>query len=287
MTARCAWLFCGALFAVLQLAGAQSMTVPSTIQAGSAFEIQTTGSGDGVLYIVGPAQLLRKDVKLGSAIAFDAGLLTNAGQYVVILTGGSSTEQRPLEVLPASQPAHLTFLARPSRLPVSLHNGISGAVYIFDAYQNLITKPMTVSFDLTPPSGAAQHRNVTTANGAAWTQLNSTPKEGMSKFVAEAGGVSSKRIIEQVPGDPCGLRMSAQPAGEQLQLKTDPVRDCSGNAVPDGTIVTFTEDYKGTQSTVDVPLKRGIAEVKMPAHPGATITVASGVVLGNEIHWQR
>ena len=287
MITRCALVICGLLFAALQLAAAQSMTLPSTIQAGSAFEIQTTGNGSGILYIVGPAQLLRKDVKLGGAIAFDAGLLTNAGQYVVILTAGSSTEQRPLEVLPANQPAHLTFLARPSRLPVSLHNGISGAVYIFDAYHNLITQPATVSFDLTPPTGAAQHRNVTTADGAAWIQLNSTAKEGMSKFVAQVGGVSSKRIIEQVPGDPCGLRISAQPAGEQLQLKTDPVRDCSGNAVPDGTVVTFTEDYNGTQSTVDVPLKRGIAEVKMPAHPGATISVASGVVLGNEIHWQR
>jgi hypothetical protein len=57
--------------------------------------------------------------------------------------------------------------------------------------------------------------------------------------------------------------------------------------VPDGTIVTFTENYGGTQSTADVPLKQGIAQVELPAHPGATITVASGVVLGNEIHWQK
>lgn len=287
MTSRWALSFCGLLLAMAPLAAAQSMILPQTIQAGSAFQVQTTGSGSAVLYIVGPAQVLKHDVKLGETTSFDAGLLTNAGQYMVILTSGSSTQQQPLVVLPASQSAHLTFLARPSRLPVSLHNGISGAVYVFDAYHNLITQPITVSFDLTPPSGAAQHRNVTTANGAAWIQLNSTAKEGMSKFVAKADGVSSKRIIEQVPGDPCGLRMSAQPVGEQLQLKTDPVRDCSGNAVPDGTIVTFTEDYNGTQSTVDVPLKRGIAEVKMPAHPGATISVASGVVLGNEIHWQR
>lgn len=287
MTARCVWLLCGALVAAVQFAAAQRMTLPPTIQAGSAFQIQTTGSGNGVLYIVGPAQALQKDVKLGSAVSVDAGVLTNAGQYLVILAGGSSTEQRPLDVLPANQAAHLTFLARPSRLPVSLRNGISGAVYVFDAYHNLITEPITVSFDLTPPSGAAQHRNVTAVNGAAWTQLDSTAREGISQFVAQAGGVSSRRIIEQVPGDPCGLRMSAQPEGEQLQLKTDPVRDCSGNAVPDGTIVTFTEAYQGMQSTVDVPLKRGIAQVKMPAHPGATLSVASGVVLGNEIHWQR
>ena len=64
------------------------------------------------------------------------------------------------------------------------------------------------------------------------------------------------------------------------------MRDCSGNAVPDGTIVTFTETYNGSQATVDVPLKRGIARIEMPAYNGATISVATGVVMGNEIRWE-
>ena len=117
--------------------------------------------------------------------------------------------------------------------------------------------------------------------------MDSTSQQGNSNFVARAGDVSSASIIRQVPGDPCDLKMSAQPSGQQLDLQTDPVRDCSGNAVPDGTIVTFTETYAGGQSTVDVPLKRDIAEVKMPAHNGATFTVASGVVLGNQIRWEK
>ena len=115
--------------------------------------------------------------------------------------------------------------------------------------------------------------------------------EGFAKFEAQVAGVSSTRVVEQVPGTPCGLTMSARPAGNKIELQTNPLRDCSGNtlpAVPDGTVVTFyTENYGGTHSTVDVPLKQGIAQVDLPAHPGATITVASGVVLGNEIHWQK
>jgi hypothetical protein len=94
-------------------------------------------------------------------------------------------------------------------------------------------------------------------------------------------------VVEQVPGDPCKLTLRARPEGQRLALETDPVRDCGGNAVPDGTIVTFTENYNGAQSTVDVPLKHGIAQVEMPAHSGARISVASGVVLGNEIRWER
>ena len=73
--------------------------------------------------------------------------------------------------------------------------------------------------------------------------------------------------------------------GSNIELQTDPLRDCSGNAVPDGTVVTFTETYDGGQSTVDVPLKRGIAQTELPAHDGAKISAATGVVLGNEIHW--
>ena len=105
--------------------------------------------------------------------------------------------------------------------------------------------------------------------------------------MASAGGVSSERVISQVPGDPCGLKMSMKQSGPRVELQTDPVRDCSGNAVPDGTIITFTETYNGDESTVDVPLKRGIAKVEMPFHSGATINIASGIALGNQIHLER
>jgi hypothetical protein len=36
-----------------------------------------------------------------------------------------------------------------------------------------------------------------------------------------------------------------------------------------------------------VPLKRGVAQVDMPAHDGAMLSAASGVVLGNQIRWER
>jgi hypothetical protein len=206
---------------------------------------------------------------------------------VVVLATESSAENGSFDVVPASKPAELSFLAKPSRLPVGLHDGITGAVYLFDAYRNLIDTPTPVSFELSNPSGAVQKRVVTTRDGAAWTVMDSTAQQGIDKFVARMGDISSARVVAQVPGDPCGLKMSARPSGQKVQLATDPVRDCNGNAVPDGTIVTFTEAYNGGQSTVDVPLKRGIAEVEMPAHSGSTISVASGVVLGNQIHWEK
>ncbi len=263
------------------------LTVPQEIQAGSSFTIQTSGSGQGTLLIVGPDQVLKKDVQLGQAVSFAPGTLHNAGHYVVLVSGNGATQAGSMDVLPEASPAEMTFLARPSRLAVGLHQGITGAVYVFDSYRNLITQPTTVSFELNAPNSAPQMRSATTRDGAAWIAMDSSPKEGAAHFVARAGDISSTRVIGQVPGDPCGLKMTATPAGKNVELQTEPVRDCSGNAVPDGTIVTFTENYGGSESTVDVPLKRGIAKVELPAHPGATISVASGVVLGNQIRWGK
>jgi hypothetical protein len=288
MRARCAVLI-AVLAAGTQWLVAQegTLTLPKALEAGKAFSIQSSGSGKATLYIVGLGQVLKRDVQLGETISFPAGSLYSAGQYVTVLTRESSAaESGSFDVVPA-EPADLTFLVRPSRLPVGLHGGITGSAYVFDAYHNLIDKPASVSFELSSPAGEMQKRAVETRNGAAWTEMDSTARQGADKFVARMGDVSSMRIVGQVPGDPCTLKMSAHAVGQQVQLQTEPVRDCSGNAVPDGTIVTFTESYEGAQSTVDVPLKRGIAEVKMPIRPGARISVASGVVLGNELRWEK
>lgn len=264
---------------------AQDLGLPDKIVAGSAFTVQTSGSGQGTLLIVGPGQAIKKDVQLGHSVSIAPGTLYNAGHYTVIVEGGGASQTGSLDVIPESEPAKMSFLARPSRLPVGLRDGITGAVYLFDSYRNLITAPTPVSFQLAAPNSAPVTRSATTRDGSAWIAMDSSPKEGAAHFVARAGDVSTTRIIDQVPGDPCGLKMSAKPAGKEVDLETDPVRDCSGNPVPDGTIVTFTENYHGEESTVDVPLKRGIAKVEMPAYPGATISVASGVVLGNQIRW--
>lgn len=279
-------LLTGAALAAAPLAMAQGgLTVPKTVEAGAAFTIESSGSGQSTLYIVGLEQAIKRDVQLGGTISIPEGTLFHAGRYVVFLAGGSHGSAE-LDVVPAKV-ADVSFLARPSRLAVGMRNGITGAAYVFDAYKNLVTTPTAVSFNLSTPNAAAQNRSVQSKFGAAWIAMDSSPKEGAAHFVVRAGNVSVTRIIGQVPGDPCSLKMSAKPDGKKIALETEPVRDCSGNAVPDGTIVTFNENYSGGQSTVDVPLKRGVAKVEMPAYPGVSISVASGVVLGNQIRWEK
>jgi hypothetical protein len=287
MKSKFTFLLGGLFLAVTELASAQAggLRLPKTVEAGSAVSIEIAGRGQAVLYVVGPGQVLRRDVELGETTIIAPGSLRNAGHYVAVLVGGSTTEDGAFDVIAARTPAVLSFLAKPSRLAVSLHDGISGVVYVFDAFQNLVLTPTPVSFQLSGDGGAVQTRTALTHNGVAFTKMDSAPKEGSAQFVARVGDTASTRVIQQVPGDPCHLRISARQAGQRLLVETDPVRDCSGNALSDGTIITFTETYNGGESTVDVPLKRGVARTDMPAYSGAKISVATGVFIGNEIRW--
>lgn len=269
------------------LAQDAGLTVPKSVEAGSAFSVSASGSGNGTLYIVGFDQVLKKTVQMGEPIDMPAGTLVNAGHYLAILSSASGTQSTSFDVLPSDHPANVSFLAEPSRLPVDLSNGVAGAIYVFDRFRNLIVTPTPVTFQFSTPSGAPETHSVTTKDGAAWTKMSTTAHEGVGDFVAHVGDVSVKRSVHQVAGDPCRLTMNVQPSRLGLQLQTDPVRDCSGNPVPDGTIVTFSESYDGGVSTADVPLKHGIAKAQLPAHRGGVLTVASGVVLGNQIRWEK
>lgn len=258
---------------------------PNKVEAGTAFTVSTSGSGDATLYILGPGDALEHKVQLGEDIAVGTDDLHNAGHYLAILVG-SATVSTQFDVVASHQPASLSFLAKPSRIAVNRPGGVSGVTYLFDVFGNLILKPEEVSFQLSDSTGGSQSRTATSRDGVAWVQMNSAPKAGPAHFQANVAGIHATRVVEQVPGDPCSIHMTARPASaHEVELKTDPVRDCSGNPVPDGTIVSFTENYQGRVSTVDVPLKRSIAQTVLPAINGATISVAAGVVLGNEIRW--
>jgi hypothetical protein len=282
-----ALLLCGCAVLFVPRAWGQSQTLrfPLTVEAGVAFSVPTSGSGTGTLYIAGPGQVLRRKILLGENVAFAPDELHNAGRYLAILISGSARQNAQFDVVPAPQPATLSFLAKPSRLPVNQSKGLSGVAFVFDVFRNLVVLAQQVSFELSDATGRTQSRTATTRNGVAWVNMNSAAKAGPAKFQAVAGNIRERRVIQEVPGDPCALRMSARGTGQKVALETQPVRDCNGNPVPDGTIVTFTETYAGGQSTVDVPLKRGIARAELPARDGAVISVASGVVMGNEIRW--
>jgi len=100
---------------------------------------------------------------------------------------------------------------------------------------------------------------------------------------ASINEVSARRVVQQVASDPCSLRIKGQRTPKGIIVETEPVRDCEGNPVPDGTVVTFTAKSGKDTSTVDAPIKRGIARAQMTATGPVVISAASGVVMGNEL----
>jgi hypothetical protein len=267
----------------LLTSSAQEVRPPQYAVAGHPTTIGTSGEGEGTLYLVGPGQVIKRNVRLGSDVAIAANELGSAGRWIAILRAGGRSPSQVFFVQ-SGTPESLSFLARPSRVPVARPSVISGIAVVFDKFQNLVLQPTPVKFSLSV-EGTEISQTVTSRNGLAWVNSSSARKAGAAQFVARAGDTSVRRVVQQVASDPCNLRIHmAQRNPGGVAFETDPVRDCTGNPVPDGTIVTFTQSDSRGRSTVDARLKKGIARAILPASDKAIITVACGVVLGNELH---
>ena len=263
-------------------ANAAELRVPDHAVAGQDLQIATSGSGSGTLLLIGPGEVIKHTVQLGQNAEIKGEELTHAGRWIAILRGGSPQSQ-VFWVEPGNTES-LSFLARPSRVPVNRPGVISGVVFTFDKYQNLVVQPADVTFTLSV-GGTSASQKVTTKNGVAWVRSSSAKKAGAAQFVAKVGDVTVNRVVQQVASDPCNLRMHvAARAKNQITVQTDPIRDCTGNPVPDGTIVTFIETDDSGRSVVDARIKKGVATAELPASAKAHISVASGVVLGNELN---
>jgi hypothetical protein len=177
----------------------------------------------------------------------------------------------------------LSFLVHPSRIPVGASQGISAVAIVRDSFQNLVPKPEAVTFSVMAKNEKPVSAARTSENAVAWVRLTSAKKEGPTKLGASIGHADEIRVVQQVAADACNLRIKASRDKRGFLIETDPVHDCSGNPVPDGTVVSFTESDNAGKTTVDVPIKRGVAKVEMPIEGRAKITVASGVVTGNEL----
>jgi hypothetical protein len=256
------------------------LQISSPVKAGSGTTLQAPGSGNTTLYLFGPGAANKRTVQRGT-ISISGDELKTAGRYTAILDGSSTSF-----FVVAATLEKISFIARPSRVPAAASGAVLGSAFLFDRFQNLVLAPTPVSFRLAVEGAAGEERSVTAKDGVAWVQLNSGRRSGAAQFVASAGEIRVRRIVQQVAADPCSIRMKASRAPNgNILVETQPIQDCSGNAVPDGTIVTFTSVDAAGRSTVDARIKRGFARAELPASSSATLSVAAGVVLGNEIRW--
>ncbi|HJS99436.1 MAG TPA: hypothetical protein VJ756_10110 [Terriglobales bacterium] len=270
------WLMATALLA------AQELQLPATVAAGSGLTIPTSGSGSATFYLIGPSYVAKRQVLLGQEIHVQPLEVRSAGRYLAIVRGAGIRQSGSFYVV-AVKPATLSFLAHPSRIPVAQRDRVIGVAFIFDKWQNLVRRPETVDFRLAANDAPPVTQSVRSHDGVAWILMNSGHKAGNAKFVAALDGIEETRVIQQVAADPCHLQIRAERNAKGVLVETAPVRDCSGNPVSDGTIVTFTANGPRGLSTVDVPIKKDVAQAELKIPGPATISVASGVVMGNEV----
>lgn len=272
---------CGIVYAMQVFAA--DMRVPTSVTAGEPISIETSGHGQATALVVGPSHIASKRITLGKPFELTAEDLADAGRYVLILSSGDNEITHTLTVTPG-EPAHLSFVSHPSRAPVSQKGGITATVYAFDDYSNLITAPLNFVFKLSGTKAGSLERQAASRNGVATVSMDSPRFEGPLTFEAATGNVRATRVVRVVADEACTLRIHAVPQPKGIRVQTDPVKDCSGNPVPDGTVVTFTEWDAQGRSTIDSSVKKGIASADLPARGGEIrISAASGVALGNEI----
>ncbi len=268
-------------YATLNVA-ASEIHAPAQVTAGTAITIRTSGSGEATFYLMGPTIASKSKVKAGTDISVDSEQLEDAGRYVAVLCASDGCAAANFFVKPAAA-NKLSFLVHPSRVPVGTPQGITAVAIVHDSFGNIVLEPSPVTFSIMAKNEKPVSAARTSENGVAWVRLTSAKKGGPTRLGAAIGHADEIRVVQQVAADACNLRIKASRDKRGFLIETDPVHDCSGNPVPDGTVVSFAESDAAGKTTVDVPIKRGVAKVVMPIQGRAKITVASGVVTGNEL----
>lgn len=258
----------------------KGLRVTPTVVAKSEVSVFTAGKGKATLYLIGPSHSSKQEIELGREVRIKGDEVSSAGRYLAVLCS-QSCRSESFYVIPA-RAAGLSLLVHPSRVPVRADNAISGVVFAFDEAQNLMLEPIVVVFKLTAGGSDLASRPVSTENGVAWFRASSGSVAGTAQLAASSGNMAVRRMVRQVAGEACNLRVKATRTVKGIALETDPVHDCSGNLMPDGTIVTFTKTDDNGKSTVDAPVKQGVARAEMLSSRGV-ISVASGIVMGSSI----
>jgi len=260
---------------------AQDIRVPASNVAGSVVTISTTGAGKAVFYLTGPGIARKNDIEPGHDIRIESQYLQNAGMYLALICTDKCRSGN--FYVNAAKPASLTFLVHPSRVPVAQQNAISGVVFAFDRFRNLVVLPEAVNFQLNAGSSSLFAHSDRTQGGVAWFRTTSGKSAAPVQVTASLNNLEARRAVQQVASDPCNLRITGQRITKGILVETEPVHDCAGNAVPDGTIVSFTANGPDGKSTVDAPIKQGVARAQIAGSKSAVVSVASGIVMGNEL----
>ena len=234
------WQLSVAMPCVLVLAWPADFTRQPPSRRARRFRFLSQGSGEATFYLVGPDHVVKRNVTLGTRCCRFSPT-TCARRAATRRSSATPHALLPQFEVKATQPAHLSFFLHPSRVPVSTPNSIDATAFVFDQYFNLVPAPSTVDFRITPASGdSVLPASFHPARSGLDCARTRRAHEGRVQVTARLGNVEEARVVQQVAAEACALARESYAERKTVHLETDPVRDCSGNALPDGTVVSFT-----------------------------------------------
>jgi hypothetical protein len=268
--------------ALSMVSQAQDVRVPNSVAAGSEATISVSGTGEATLYLLGPGVARKSQISVGQEIHLPPEDLQHAGRYVVVIC--SDTCRNASLTVTSAEPAEMVFLVHPSRVPAGQPDAISGVAIPFDQFGNLVVTSLTINFRAGSPKESLFSRAVGSQDGISWFRTNSGKTAGPLQVEASHDALIARRVVQEVASEPCNLRIKGERTQKGIVVETEPVHDCAGNPAVDGTIVTFTASSPRGKSTIDAPIKSGVAQARIVTRDAVVISAASGVAMGNELH---
>jgi hypothetical protein len=147
----------------------------------------------------------------------------------------------------------------------------------FDHFGNPVAENTPIDLQVLHPGNQLEQQHLQVHNLLAWARIFSRTSAGRTTVTAASEGrYGPEATFTEIPGWPVSFMLSANPSnvpadGRQfVTLRTDVIRDQFGNAMLDGTLVTFVVDTPGSEprfipaSTIDGVAK---AQLQAPRQP--------------------
>lgn len=179
-------------------------------------------------------------------------------------------------------PISISLSADPAQIPADGVSTSTITALVLDPFEEPITQTIPITFETT--SGQVMPPVTWVVNGTAVTHLSGT-QAGAALITARAANASGGTTVLLVSGLPALLTMSVTPAQMPvggLAAVVVQVADAFGNAVADGTLVTFAPTIGSTAPSV-VGTTNGTAQMTLNAGWVAgdgLVTAVCGVAAG-------
>lgn len=200
---------------------------------------------------------------------------------VTAVFGNSFTESVQVNMT-ESLPTFLNVSASPSVIPADNQSTAAIKAVVSDQDNNPVSDGTEVHFEILSGSGTIES-NKSTENGVAFSNLTSSTQPDTVTIVARVDQLTDTTTVRYVVGAAANLTVTADSSSLPADGTTSTrvvahVFDESGNAVSDGTLVSFSADIGDITPNAQTVAGRAEAQFSSSVTGTATIVASVGAV---------